>query len=196
MQRGRGSTRPFLLRGHENPDTIYAGLTKPQQELFDCFFAFKGTHVRIRTKIFALVGALSLLIIAISGVGVATVGTYHRAVDDMTAASTRALYSERLNHLVTAVVMESRGIYAAKDTQAAKQFGQGILKLLAEIDRLLAQWEPIVPADHRSAFEKVKREAAGFKAFRTETARLGVEVSPQAGNEHGNNEANRANRKA
>ena len=152
--------------------------------------------MRIRTKIFALVGALSLVTVAISGVGVSTVKTYDQAVDQVKAASMRAFYGERLNRLVTAVVMESRGVYAAKDTQAAKQFSQGILKLLADIDGLLAQWEPIVPDQDKPAFAKVKKDAASFKTFRTETARLGVEVSPQAGNEQGNNEPNRANRKA
>ena len=153
-------------------------------------------RVRIRTKIFALVGVLSLMMVATSGVGVSTVKTYHSAVDDVKAASTRAFYSERLNRLVTAVVMEARGIYAAKDTNAAKQFSLGILALLKQIDALLAQWEPLVPEADRPLFEEVKKAAASFKTFRTETARLGVEVSPQAGNEQGNNEANRANRKA
>jgi methyl-accepting chemotaxis protein len=152
--------------------------------------------MRIRTKIFALVGALTLLTLAASGVGVNTLNTYHSAVDEVKIASTRALYSERLNRLVTAVVMEARGIYAAKDVQAAKQFSQGILTLLKQIDTVLAQWEPLVPEADRALFDNVKKASASFKTFRTETARLGVEVSPQAGNEQGNNEANRANRKA
>jgi methyl-accepting chemotaxis protein len=77
-----------------------------------------GRKVRIRTKIFALVGALSLVTIVTAGVGISTVGTYNDAVHDVNAASTRALYSERLNRLVTAVVMDSRGVYAAKEPRA------------------------------------------------------------------------------
>ena len=38
--------------------------------------------------------------------------------------------------------------------------------------------------------------AAEFRTFRSETARLGTTVSIEAANEQGNNEANRANRKA
>jgi methyl-accepting chemotaxis protein len=152
--------------------------------------------MRIRTKLFALVGALSLVTVITSAVGMGTVRTYDGAVDDVRAASTRALYSERLNRLVTAVVMESRGVYAAKDTQAAKQFSQGILAFLKQIDALLGQWEPLVPAEDKPLFDAVRKSAESFKTFRTETARLGVEVSPQSANEQGNNEANRANRKA
>jgi methyl-accepting chemotaxis protein len=152
--------------------------------------------MRIRTKIFALVGGVSLATLATSAVGVSTVQTYDKAVDGVKAASTRALYSERLNRLVTAVVMESRGVYAAKDMQAAKPFSQGIHSLLKEIDTLLAQWGPLVPDEDKPLFEQVQKAAASFKTFRVETARLGVEVSPAAANEQGNNDANRANRKA
>jgi len=92
--------------------------------------------------------------------------------------------------------MEARGVYASKDSQAAKQFSQGILKFLNDIDALLKEWEPLVLEADKPLFEAVRTTAASFKTFRTETARLAVEVSPQAGNEQGNNEANRANRKA
>ena len=152
--------------------------------------------MRIRTKIFALVGALSVVTGATTAIGVSTLRTYNEAVNDVRVSDTRALYGEGLNRLVTAVVMESRGVYAAKDTQAAKQFSQGILKLLADIDALLTKWASIVAEENKPFFEKLRKDAADFRTFRTETARLGVDVSPQAANEQGNNEANRANRKA
>jgi methyl-accepting chemotaxis protein len=151
--------------------------------------------MRINTKIFALVGALSLVTLAAAGIGITTLQTYNKAVDDMRVSDARALYSERLNRLVTAVVMESRGVYGAKDTQHAKPFAQGIGNFLKDIDALLARWEPIVAPEDRETFDKLKKDAAAFKTFRTETARLGTEVSPKAADEQGNNDANRANRK-
>jgi methyl-accepting chemotaxis protein len=152
--------------------------------------------MRIRTKVFALVGAMGLVGGTIAGVGIDTVRTYDTIVDAVDQASTRALYSERLNRLVTAVVMESRGIYAAKDTADAKKFAQGLLALLDEIDALLARWAPLIPAEDQAVFASVRKAAGEFRTFRTETARLGTEVSPQSANEQGNNEVNRANRKA
>ena len=152
--------------------------------------------MQIRTKLFALLGALGLVTLAVAGVGVSTLRTVNGSVDEVKAASTRALYSERLNRLVTAVVMEARGIYGAKETKDARKFADGLLASLKDIDALLKRWEPVVPVEDRSLFEAVVRDAATFKAFRAETARLGTEVSPQAANEQGNNEANRSNRKA
>jgi methyl-accepting chemotaxis protein len=152
--------------------------------------------MRIKTKIFALVGALSLVTLATAGIGISTLRTYNKAVEDVRTSDARALYGERLNRLVTAVVMESRGVYAARDTQHAKQFAQGIGNFLKDIDALLARWEPIVAPENKAIFDKLKSDAAAFKTFRTETARLGTEVSPKAADEQGNNDANRANRKA
>jgi len=152
--------------------------------------------MKIRTKIFALVAALSLVAITTAAIGISTLQTYNKAVDDVRLAATRALYGERLNRLVTHVVMESRGIYASKDTTEARKFGDGLLATLKDIDALLEEWEPIVPRDSKALFDAVVRDAAEFRTFRSETVRLGAEVSPADANAQGNNEANRANRKA
>ncbi len=152
--------------------------------------------MKIRTKIFALVAALSFLAVVMAAVGISTLQTYNQAVDDVRLAATRALYGERLNRLVTHVVMEARGIYASKTTADARKFGEGLTASLNEIDTLLTEWAPIVPASNKALFDAVAADAASFKAFRSETVRLGAEVSPEAANAQGNNEANRANRKA
>ncbi len=151
--------------------------------------------MKIKTKLFALVSALSLLAAIIAGVGIYTIRTYDKAVDDVRGSALRALYAERLNRLVTHVVMESRGIYASKSNAEAKKFGEGSLAALKEIDALLAKWKPLLPEEEKPVFEALVKDAAAFKAFRTETVRLGNEVSPEAANAQGNTDANRANRK-
>jgi methyl-accepting chemotaxis protein len=152
--------------------------------------------MKIRTKIFALVAALSLVAVVTAAVGISTLQTYNQAVDDVRLSATRALHGERLNRLVTHVVMEARGIYASNDTKDARKFGDGLLTGLQEIDTLLKEWGPIVPGTHRALFDAVVKDAAAFKAFRSETVRLGTEVSPEAANAQGNTDGNRANRKA
>ncbi|MBM1169498.1 methyl-accepting chemotaxis protein [Microvirga arabica] len=152
--------------------------------------------MKIRTKIFALVAALSFVAMVIAAVGISTLQTYNQAVHDVRLAATRALYGERLNRLVTHVVMEARGIYASKTTADARKFGEGLTANLNEIDKLLKEWAPIVPDAHKALFDAVVKDAAAFRTFRSETVRLGAEVSPEAANAQGNTEANRANRKA
>ena len=152
--------------------------------------------MRISGKIYLIVGIMSVLAIAITGMSLLIVSRYNDKLDQFQNASERAFKGERLNRLVTAVVMESRGIYAAPTIEKATPFAEGIEKNLAKIEALLKDWRPLVPADRLPSFDAVASRAEEFKMFRTETARLGREVSPQAANEQGNNEANRANRKA
>lgn len=152
--------------------------------------------MKIRGKINLIVGIMSLLAIAITGMSLLIVSEYNQRLGEYQNASDRAFKGERLNRLVTAVVMEARGIYAAPTVEKAKPFAEGILKNLDKIDALLTEWRPLVPADVLPAFDTLVERAEEFKTFRSETARLGTQVAPKAANEQGNNEANRANRKA
>src|SRR4051812_12969283 len=121
---------------------------------------------------------------------------YGQKLEEYKLAAQRAYNGERLNRFVTAVVMEARGIYGAPSLDKAKKFADGLTDDLDEMDRVLAGWAPLVPAEQKASFEKVVARSQEFKAFRSETVRLGTTVSIAAANEQGNNEANRANRKA
>ncbi len=152
--------------------------------------------MKIRGKINLIVGVMSLLAIAVTGMSLLVVSQYNSRFHQYQNASERAFNGEHLNRLVTGVVMEARGIYAAPTIEKAKPFADGILKNLEKIDALFAEWRPLVPADKLGSFDALTKRAEEFKAFRVETARLSQEVSPKAANEQGNNDANRANRKA
>jgi len=91
--------------------------------------------------------------------------------------------------------MESRGVYMSETSDSAMQFAEGIRKYLDEMDKTISQWRAIVPPDRLASFDELAKRAAEFRAFRLETARLGVDVSPAAASEQGNNESNRRNRK-
>ncbi len=156
----------------------------------------RGAHLRIKTKLIALVGALSLVMLAMTGLTIVTLNAFNTAIGAVQAADTRALYADQLSRLVTHVVMEARGIYAAKDAAEAAPFGRALMSKLDEIDVLLARWAPLVSDADRALFEGVIVEERAFRAFRTETVRLGAAVSPRAAAEQGNNEANRTHRSA
>jgi methyl-accepting chemotaxis protein len=156
----------------------------------------EGPALKIRAKINLLVGLMSLVAFLIGGISLFAIGEYRHQVQTYADVADRAYKGEHLNRLVTAVVMDARGIYAAKDAEGTKQFGEGLRKSLEKIDALLAAWQPKVPAEQRENFDKLMQRSAEFKTFRSETARLGETEGPQAANLQGNNEANRANRKA
>ncbi len=57
------------------------------------------------------------------------------------------------------------------------------------MDRILAAWQPLVPASQRAAFDGMVARSKEFRAFRSETVRLGSTEGPAAANTQGNNEA-------
>ena len=121
---------------------------------------------------------------------------YENKLQAYETVSTRAHLGERLNRYVTAVVMDARGIYAAQSIAEAKPFNDNILSDLGEIDKVLAAWQPLIAPEGKTDFENLKAGAQQFRTFRTETGRAGITDGPAAANKLGNNEANRANRKA
>lgn len=152
--------------------------------------------MKIAGKLYSIVGVLGLVCGMVMGVALYALYEYDQKVDEFEVVAQRTLYAERVNRLVTGVVMESRGIYAAANRAEAKQFADGIRRNLEEIDRQAEGWYKLVPASQRPALDAMLKGIAEFKQHRLEAARLGTEVSPAAAAEHGNNEVNRANRKA
>jgi len=152
----------------------------------------------IRVKIFFALGVFGLVSVILAGLGIQSMQAYNVRVAAYENAADRAFYGEHLNRLVTAVVMESRGIYASDTTEQAAPFAQGLMRRLDAIDALLDEWSQIVPAsgEDRVLFEAVRARTAEFRAFRAETARLGANVDPALANVQGNNDANRSNRRA
>lgn len=152
--------------------------------------------MKIRGKINFLVGILSLVALIVGGLSLFAISEYTRRIAEFDSAATRAYKGESLNRAVTTVVMEARGIYAAKDSADAEKFGQGLMKSLEQIDKVIASWQPLVPKEQRAVFDAMVSRAKEFRTFRAETVRLGKEEGPVAANKQGNNEANRNNRKA
>jgi methyl-accepting chemotaxis protein len=138
---------------------------------------------------------MGLIVCAVGGLAVYATVAFTERAQQLEDASQRAFNGEHLNRLVTAVVMDARGIYASPDVEAAAPFAEGLLKSLDKIDAHLAEWRPLVQPEGLEAFDKVVARTAEFREFRAETARLAL-IDPAEANAQGNNEANRANRKA
>jgi methyl-accepting chemotaxis protein len=111
-------------------------------------------------------------------------------------ANSAALNVERVNSLVYAVVMESRGVYMSTDAAVVRKYGEGLLKFNDQILDVVRKWEGIVQADDATKFATFKKRIEQFIDFRKELVRRANEISPAAGREWGDNDANRAVRSA
>lgn len=111
-------------------------------------------------------------------------------------AKTGQTYLERINGLVYAIVMDSRGIYMSNDWASAEGFGNGILKGAGELRDVTKLWEATVEPQHRKEFVDAEATIEEFISFRTELVRLAREESLPTARQFGDNDANRSNRKA
>src|SRR5215469_9899340 len=143
--------------------------------------------------IFALFAVVSGLLAVISNLN-----TRQQAQlgDEVGVASLAAQYIDRVDGLIYAVVMESRGIYMSSDLPTVKKYGDGLLKFNDQIAKVVADWQKIVRDDDRAEFAAFATRVEQFREFRKELVRRAIEIAPAAGREWGDNDANRSVRTA
>jgi methyl-accepting chemotaxis protein len=109
-----------------------------------------------------------------------------------------ALNVERVDGLIYAVVMESRGIYMtpASEMPTVKKYAEGLLRFNDRIGEVVDQWRRALAPQDVDSFEAFAGRIGQFQEFRRELVRRGLEIGPQAGREWGDNDANRTVRKA
>jgi methyl-accepting chemotaxis protein len=144
-------------------------------------------------SIFALFALLTAAIAVLSDYNTRRSAELTHAIE---TANLAALNVERVNSLVYAVVMESRGVYMSTEAAVVKKYGEGLLKFNDNILNVVKRWEGIVQADDAEQFATFKKRIEQFVEFRQELVRRANEISPAAGREWGDNDANRSVRSA
>src|SRR4051794_35008958 len=129
---------------------------------------------------------------------VAVINAYRHATlaQEYEAAYAGAINVERVNALIYAVVMESRGIYMSPDVATAKPYGDGLLRFNDRIGQVMKDWRGAVSAEDAVTLGGFAKRIQQFQDFRRELVRRGIEIDPTAGREWGDNEASRNVRKA
>ncbi|MDB5364405.1 MAG: methyl-accepting chemotaxis protein [Rhodospirillales bacterium] len=155
-----------------------------------------GNRSSIATRIYAVVALLAVTAAVLGGIGWWAMETYDQRVDEIAAASARAVTGERVNGLINAVVMDSRGEYMSRDAAEAEKFGKPLLANLALIEQRMAEWMKLIPAAERAKYEKLESSARDFVRFRKELVRVATTEGGPASRTYGDNDANRANRQA
>lgn len=123
-------------------------------------------------------------------------GEQRQIMDTLQAMSQSRAFVERINGLVYAVVMDSRGLYMATRPDEARKFADGQAKSLSRLTASLDDWAAVAFAEDRDNLAGLRQRAAEFNRFRTELGRVGVEDGGPAARAMGDNDANRANREA
>src|SRR5579872_3948982 len=155
----------------------------------------KASSFSLAFKLYSIFALFALLTAAITALSDYNTRRGAELIESIETASQAAHNVERVNSLVYAVVMESRGIYMSTDLPTTKKYGEGLTKYSDELLAVVKKWESIVQEDDRKQFASFKERIDTFVKFRKELFRRAVEVSHEAGREYGDNDANRSVRK-
>jgi methyl-accepting chemotaxis protein len=149
------------------------------------------SRLSLAAKLYSIFALFAVLVAAITALSDYNSRQNAALTEAVATASRAALNVERVNSLVYAVVMESRGVYMSTDVAVVKKYGEGLNAFNARILDVVKNWEALVQADDAEQFATFKKRVEQFVEFRKELVRRGVEVSPAAGREWGDNDANR-----
>jgi methyl-accepting chemotaxis protein len=156
----------------------------------------KNIRLTVAIKLYAVFALVAMATLTLAATAVYK-SMHHAALfGEFETAFIGSQNVERINSLVYAVVMESRGVYMSSDKPTAKRYGDGLLKFNGQISKLVDEWKKSVRADDAAAFATFEQRVRKFVEFRNELVRLGNEVGPPAAREWGDNDANRSVRSA
>ena len=153
-------------------------------------------QLSIATKLYVIFALLATMTVGLAAVAALNAQRHEALTDEFESAYSGALNVQRVDALIYAVVMESRGIYMSPDIATAKVYGNGLLVFNDRITQVVSEWRNGVRAEDAVLFEPFARRVQQFQDFRRELVRRGVEIGPPAGREWGDNDANRTVRKA
>ncbi|HEY0421970.1 MAG TPA: HAMP domain-containing protein, partial [Rhodopila sp.] len=149
---------------------------------------------KLATRIFIVMGLLALTSVMVGWSGLHTARIYSEKVAAMQAASARAIIGEQVNGLINAVVMDSRGIYGAKDAAQIEKFSQPLLENLRRIDKRMSDWSDLVSGEGRPLFDQCAAAVGNFIGLRVAIVEAGRTQGAAAADKLGNNDMARANR--
>ena len=151
-----------------------------------------GSRFSLAVRLYSIFVFIALLTAAIALLSHYNTRRNAELTEAIETASLAALNVERVNSLVYAVVMESRGVYMSSAPADVKKYGDGLLKFNDKILAVVKDWESLVRADDAAQFAAFKKRIEQFVEFRKELVRRGVEIDGAAGRAWGDNEANRS----
>lgn len=162
-------------------------------KLFKKFASFaRGTDtLSVAEKVYSIAGFLAIVTTFLLVMSVQTVRlqTSYRHMHATSAEA--AINIGRINAMIYAIVMESRGIYMSSDRGAMKPFADGLMRRNHELADAVKSMERTAGDDDAEQLASFRQRIAQFIDFRQELVRRGLEISPAAAREWGDNDANR-----
>jgi diguanylate cyclase (GGDEF)-like protein len=150
----------------------------------------------LKRRLYSIVVFLGLLPVVGAGISLVAVSVFQRDGATLDSIFRGTIHLERVNSLIYAVVMESRGIYMSPDWKTAAPFAENLMRQLDELRAVAAIWRADESAAQQADIGDLAARIDQFVRFRTELVRRAKEESTAAARVYGDNDANRSVRTA
>jgi methyl-accepting chemotaxis protein len=150
----------------------------------------------ITAKLYVIFTLLATVMVALAALAIFNAERHVARTKEFGSTFIGAENVERINGLIYATVMESRGIYMSPDLDTAKKFATGLTRFNEQIGSVVEGWQESVLPEDAPVFAEFAARVQKFQEFRRELVRRGTEISPASGREWGDNDANRTVRTA
>src|SRR3954470_4871994 len=107
----------------------------------------------VAAKLYAIVVFLAIATVALAGITVINARYQASMTTEYETSLVGTQNVERVNGLIYAVVMESRGLYMSTDTAQAKRYGDLLLKFNADVARVVDVWRKSVRPEDAGQFD-------------------------------------------
>jgi methyl-accepting chemotaxis protein len=150
----------------------------------------------IAAKLYTIFALLAAATMALAGVAVFNSLRHAALTAEAGASSEGALNVERVDAMIYAVVMESRGVYMSSEMPDVRKYAKGLLDFNERIRGIMDNWRRVVRPEDAAQFAEFAARVDQFRKFRAELARLATDASQAEGRAWGDNDANRTVRMA
>ncbi len=150
----------------------------------------------VAMRVYVALAILALVALGTAGATFAALGNYQGHIAAARVAAEATWHAERVNKQVLAAVMESRGLYIAKDQAEIGRFADSLAHVLRDLAQETTAWRERVTGPDVAAFAALDQAIASFITFRTELITVARAQGAAAADLLGNNQANRDSRKA
>jgi len=128
------------------------------------------SHLSIATKLYAICALLATLTVALAAI-VAWNGHRHAVlISEFESAFRAGQQVGRINSLIYAVLMETRGIYLAADDAAGKDHAAGLAGFTSQFEEVMQEWERHVRSDDAERFQDLSGRVRIFRDYRGKLA--------------------------
>jgi methyl-accepting chemotaxis protein len=116
----------------------------------------------IAAKLYAIFALMATTTIALAVVAVMAARHHKMLTDEFESANSGTWNVERVNGLIYAVVMESRGVYMSSDMKTSTVYADGIRKFDKQIAKVVEDWKKSVRGDDAELFGQFSGRIAQF----------------------------------